>query len=67
MQLAIVPLLNDYELFTPVYLDNYLVDPEANSYRDMVNLVRETGDSYYNPQQVENGSADGNYAKSDNT
>ena len=67
MQLSIVPLVNDYELLTAVYLDNYLVDPDANKYEDMVNLVRETGNSYYLPDQVENGSADGAYAKSDNT
>ena len=52
MQLVIAPLLNDSELLTAVYLDNYLVDPDANRYKDMVDLVRETGNSYYDISQV---------------
>ena len=63
MQLAIAPLLNDRELLTAVYLDNYLTDPDENKYRDMLDMVRETGISYYDNNQVEGGSADGAYAK----
>ena len=47
MQLAIAPLMNAKDLLTAVYLDNYLIDPDENKYKDMINLVRETGNSYY--------------------
>ena len=40
MQLIIAPLMNDHELLTAVYLDNYLTSPEHNSYKDMINMVR---------------------------
>ena len=63
MQLAIAPLLNHNELLTAVYLDNYIIDPEENKMFDMINLVRETGDNYHSPYQVENAAADGAYAK----
>ena len=61
MQLIIAPLMNEHELLTPVYLDNYLIDPDFNKYADMVSMVRETGNSYYDNLQVENASADGTY------
>lgn len=67
MQVAVIPLLNDRELLTPVYVGNYLVDPGHNKYSDMIGMVRELGDSFYGPEQVENGSADGAYAKSETT
>ena len=67
MQLAIVPMMNDTELLTAVYLDNYLIDPDENKYKDMIDMVRETGNSYYLMNQVESGSADGAYAKNANT
>ena len=67
MQMAIAPLLNDKELLTPVYLDNYIVNPSKNKYKDMIDMVREVGDSYYDQSQVENGAADGAYAKSEET
>ena len=43
MQLVIVPLMNEHELLTAVYLDNYLTSPEQNSYKDMIDVVREIG------------------------
>ena len=55
------------ELFTAVYLDNYLIVPKKNGYEDMITLVRETGSCYYSDSQVENGAADGAYAKSEKT
>ena len=59
MQLIIAPLMNEHKLLTPVYLDNYLIDPNFNKYADMVSMVREIGNSYYDNLQVENASADG--------
>ena len=67
MQLVIAPLMNDHELFTAVYLDNYLTSPESNTYKDMINIVREVGNAYYSDCQVENASADGAYSKNENT
>ena len=67
MQLAIAPLLNNYELLSVAYVDNYLIDPGANKYSNMMEMVREAGDTYYDPEQVENGSADGAYAKIEST
>ncbi len=63
MQLVIAPLLNDHELLTPVYLDNYLINPDDNKMSDMIDLARKTGDTYYSSEQVENGAADGAYSK----
>ena len=67
MQLVIAPLMNEHELLTAVYLDNYLTSPENNSYKDMIDIVREIGHSYYCDNQVENASADGAYSKNDKT
>ena len=67
MQLVVAPLMNEHELLTPVYLDNYLIDPDSNKYSDMISMVRETGNSYYDISQVENASADGAYSKSSST
>ncbi len=52
MQLILTPLVNQHELLSIVYLDNYLIDPGANKYEDMINLVRETGQPYYDNSQV---------------
>ena len=67
MQMIVAPILNDRELFSAIYLENYLVDPNKNRYQDMVTMVREVGSQYYADSQVENGAADGAYAKSDKT
>ena len=67
MQLAKAPLMNEHELLTPIFLDNYLIDPSANKYVDMMDMVRETGNSYYESSQVENASADGAYSKNEST
>ena len=47
MQLAIAPLMGGKELLTAVFLDNYLVNPDENRYRDMIDAVIDTGNSYY--------------------
>ena len=47
MQLAIAPLMDGKELLTAVFLDNYLVNPDENRYRDMIDAVIDTGNSYY--------------------
>ena len=40
MQLVIAPLMNEHELLTAVYLDNYLTSPENNSYKDMIDIEK---------------------------
>ena len=67
MHLIIVPCVNDFELLTAIFIDNYVVDPNHNTYKDMIKMVRDVGDTYYQVSQVENGAADGAYAKSQNT
>ena len=54
-------------ILTAVFLDNYLTSPESNTYKDMIDIVREVGNSYYSDTQVENASADGAYSKNEST
>ena len=66
MQLVIAPLMNEHELLTAVYLDNYLTSPENNSYKDMIDIEKQEIVIYCD-NQVENASADGAYSKNDKT
>ena len=59
--------MNEHELLTATFLDIYLTSPENNTYKDMIDNVREVGNSCYSDSQVENASADGAYAKNENT
>ena len=67
MQMFVAPLLNETELLSVGYLDNYLVDPGENRYSHMISMVRETADMYYDRIQVENACADGAYVKAQPT
>ena len=64
MQMAIVPLLNNYELLTPVYIETYTVKYTEGRYAHLIESMRKAGNEYYDSTQVEGAAADGAYIKS---
>ena len=63
MQVCIAPLMNNYELFTPIYTDCSPVAYVQGSYKHLVKQMREKGNLLYDPCQVEGAAADGAYIK----
>lgn len=63
MQVCIAPLVNDYELFTPIFIDCSPVKYVEGSYSNLIKLMREKGNSMYDSSQVKGCAADGAYIK----
>ena len=64
MQVAIVPLANNHELLTPIYVKTFTVKYTQGSYSHLVSAIRTAGNEIYSADQVEAGAADGAYIKS---
>ena len=65
MQVCIAPLVNNYELFTPIFIDCSPLKYIDGSYSNLIKRMREKGDCMYDPSQVEGCAADGAYIKAD--
>ena len=64
IQVAIVPLANNHELLTPIYIKTYTVKYTQGSYSHLVSAMRTAGNEIYSADQVEAGAYDGAYIKS---
>ena len=59
-----MPLVNNHELLTPIYIKTYTVKYTEGSYSHLVSAMRTAGNEIYSADQVVAGEADGAYIKS---